>query len=252
MRASLSLVWAIFIFTIWWVPNSGALTIPSTPKSFALFSVHYNKSGGEGRGGVGGTVFFVSPTRAVTAFHVANRASFKPQKGFERARLWLVHEGYRPIEIKPEYLVSDRLRDLTIINLPRTERVPRKFIFEIDRVRDARGRVTSEGFLANTTGPILERKGGEISITAVPGLHRLFAEGQILRQARVSIQAADLQLKDSPNLQLNYKPIVGMSGGPVIAANGRVIAMNSFAEPSTFRQTWALELRPGLSGLALP
>src|SRR4051794_12886884 len=74
-------------------------TSPTAPKSFAVFTTSYNTGNDLVRGGVNGTVFFISNTRAVTANHVVNQANFKPLPGFERVKVWLVHEGYEPIEL---------------------------------------------------------------------------------------------------------------------------------------------------------
>jgi hypothetical protein len=222
-----------------------SVTAHEAPKSFAVFTTSFNSSGLEARGGVNGTVFFVSPTRAITANHVVNRSSFKPLPGFEHVKVWLVHEGYAPIELAPENLESDPARDVTVINLPDTKKVEARFVFKMGTPGGTDENVVSEGFIANSAGPILVRQGADLAIVAVPHLSRLFMQGKILRQVRVELKASDIDLKSSPEYELSYTPIVGISGGPVVA-HGQVIAMNSFADPSTRRQTWALDLSQGL------
>jgi hypothetical protein len=225
------------------VTDLGAVSTGSTGRSFALFSVSYNSSGSEAQGGVCGTVFFISENQAVTAYHVINAESFKPNPGFQKKRLWLVHEGEAPIEVKPEFLRSDRLRDLTMIRLP--SKIAKKFIFEQGPAL-ANAAVESEGFVASSTGPVLSRQGLDIAIVSVPRLQRVFAKGLVIRKINVDMKAIDVELDKSPSVQVSYAPIVGMSGGPVVSG-GRVIAMNSFADPGTRKSTWALELEPGIS-----
>lgn len=248
MRALTALQALVLVFILTLVTEIGAVSKGSTPRSYALFSVSYNTSGSEAEGGVAGTVFFVSPTQAITAYHVINASSFTPNPGFERRRLWLVHEGQRPIEIRPEHLSYDRLRDLTVIRIPRSEQVPKRLVFERAGLATLNADVTSEGFRAGSAGPILERRDSDLTVASVPRLERLFAVGKVVRRATVDLNAKDVTLRNSPGLELTYEPIKGMSGGPVLAA-GKVIAMNSFADPRTFKRTWALELQPGLSNL---
>lgn len=224
--------------------NNAVSAAPEAPfKTFAVFTVSYNTGNNEARGGVAGTLFFVSPREAITAYHVLNAKSFKPAPGFERVRVWLLHEGHAPIEVKAEYLAFQADKDLTRVRLPENGKVPDRFVFTPAGLNPQIAYVETEGFRANTGGPLLARQGADLTVLSVRRLERLRSVGKILRQATVDLNAADVRLKASPNVQLSYQPVVGLSGGPVISA-GRVIAMNSFADPSTFAQTWALVLNP--------
>src|SRR5262245_51088951 len=93
----------ILTLTVAGGPTAGAPLPSPTPKSFAVFSVAYKARGGEVRGGVGGTAFFVSPTTVITAYHVLQPATFQAAAG-EKKRTWLVRENFRPVELKPQYL----------------------------------------------------------------------------------------------------------------------------------------------------
>ena len=211
------------------------------PKSFAVFTTSYNTHGDLVRGGVCGTVFFVSPTQAITAFHVLKPTSFKPLAGFERVRVWLVHENYRPIEVHPEFLSFREEADLTVGNIDARQAVDKKFIYATGRIPADHATVETEGFVANTTGPVLMRDGLDIVVTSVPKLSRMYLKGELMIRANINLKAADIDLKSAPEYELSYKPVVGISGGPVLA-QGRVIAMNSFADPASFKHTWALQL----------
>ena len=224
---------------------------PPPPKAFAVFTTSYNTDNDLVRGGVCGSLFFVSPTEAITANHVLNAKSFKPLPGFQRVRVWLVHENAKPIELKPEYLQTNKNKDLTLVHLPLRKRVPGRFVFETAPISAANQSVETEGFVANTTGPQIARQGKDITVVSVPKLERLRLTGNVVRVAVMNLKAPDLELKGAPDVELTYQPIVGISGGPVVA-NGKVIAMNSFADPWSFKHTWALQLRGPTKPILLP
>lgn len=223
-----------------WVPKKGLALPASQGKAFAVFVASYNTEGLAAVGGVAGTAFFVSPTKAITAYHVLQRKSFTPAPGFERVRIWLVHEGYPAIELKPELVSYNPTQDSTVIDLGSSAKVAAKFIFSMERLTTLSAKVESEGFMANSVGPVLERRGADMVITAVPKLERLHLNGTILRHSEVNLRSSDLNLQAAPCVQLSYQPIRGFSGGPVVA-NGKVIGMNSFADPGN-SHTWALQV----------
>jgi Trypsin-like peptidase domain len=207
-------------------------------KSFGVFIAAYNSSGSEARGGIAGTAFFVSPNRAITAFHVLKPTSLKPAGGFERIRIWLVHENEPAIEVRPEYLHYSEDKDLTEINFP-SLKAKTKYVFESVRNATVGASVETEGFLANSVGPVLQRFGSDLEIISVPHLERMELRGNLTRTARVSLEASDIHLHEIPCLQADYTPIVGFSGGPVVY-QGKVIGMNSFADPNSRKSTWAV------------
>lgn len=208
------------------------------PKAYAVFVVTYD--GSRAIGGIAGTAFFISPTRAITASHVLNHQSFIPRPGFLKTRIWLVHEGEPAIELYPDSIKTNEERDQTHIQ-SRVE-VPAKYVYQPSGSPVAGTHVVTEGFIANSSGPTLERINGEIEITSVPSLKRYREEGVLLDLVRVQVRAADVNLDFVPCLQLSYRPIVGFSGGPVIY-QGKVVAMNSFAEPQKRNSTFAVQLK---------
>jgi hypothetical protein len=218
----------------------------SQPKSFAVFVVSYGPGARQAVGGVAGTAFFVNPDRAITAYHVLQPKSFQPQEGFTKAKVWLVHENHEPIEIDAHELQYQPERDLSVIRLKGAKRVGREFVFPTLGPSEASLAMASsletEGFVAGTAGPVLERRGDELGISHVPALSRVRLTGQVLQQAKVSLKSADVNLNEAPCLRVSYRPVVGTSGGPV-TANGRVVGMNSFADPGTREHTWILDLR---------
>jgi hypothetical protein len=216
--------------------------VSRAPKSYAVFLATYDPTTGQAVGGVAGSAFFVTPTKAITAYHVLQPKSFSNP----RTQVWLVHEGERAIALSARDLRASPSNDKTEIELS-TARAPARHVFSV-AVPKAGDRVETDGFLANTTGPLLaiddtptEAGGPRLKITSVPHLERLHAEGHILRELNVELASSDVNLKNAACVQLSYKPIVGLSGGPVFTGNS-VIGMNSFADPAARESTWAVKV----------
>lgn len=206
--------------------------------AYAVFKVSYNETGGEVVGGVAGSAFFVAPNRAVSAHHVLNATSFRPAEGFAKTRVWLVHEGETPIELFAPNVRTDSSKDITLIAF--ASPVSAKVFTRAPASLRIGEPVASEGFRANSAGPLLFWNGPELEISSVPRLERLRAEGVLLRATAVSVQADDLQVRDARGMQVSYAPVVGMSGGPVLQ-NGMIVGFNSFANPDR-ATSWALAL----------
>lgn len=208
--------------------------------AYAVFKVSYSEAKGGAVGGVAGTAFFLSTKRASTAYHVLNPQSFIPAPGYTHTRVWLVHEGEKAIELKPTNVTYHADRDQTEIHFDHKV-VAAQFVFKKSKAVPVSGEVESEGFPANSLGPQLTWVGQKIEITSVPHLERIKMKGTLLRQTKVSVKATDVNLDQTPSLQLSYKPVVGTSGGPV-TMNGALVGFNSFADPNGRQTTWAVEL----------
>ena len=215
-------------------------------KSYAVFVAHYNSQTGQAQGGVAGTAFFVSGKKAITAYHVLQPSSFRPAPGFDRVKIWLVHEDERPLELKATQINTSADRDMTEITLSREQSAPAEMIYKTESpIAETKAvEVSTDGFYANSTGPKLRlNEKRDLEITSVPTLKRLSSHGTILLRTPVEIHAVDVNLGGIPCLKLSYQPVVGLSGGPVISSlTGNVIAMNSFADPTSRQQTWAVRL----------
>lgn len=203
-------------------------------KTYAVFVVSYD--GKTAIGGVAGTAFFVSETQAITAYHVLNEASFSSQS-YPIKKVWLVHENEPAIELaKPD--LSPR-KDLDRTEISIRGRVSAKYIFEQTRQIILGSPVETEGFVANTGGPILSAEFGELKIMSVPKLQRVSFKGHLLGIETVTLSSNDVNLNSVKCLKLTYSPVLGLSGGPVLV-NGRVVAINSFAEPDRREVTYAV------------
>ena len=223
--------------------NAAVEQTVSSDKAYAVFVISYNDSAAIG--GVAGTAFFVSPTRALTAYHVLQAVSFHPQAGYAHSRVWLVHEGEPAIELRETDVTYDQNNDLTGIAIHQP--IKTDYIYST-AIENKLVDVETEGFRANSSGPRLERVGSEIEITAVPSLERIHLRGSIVQRTRVDLHAVDVTLNQTACVEVSYQPIRGMSGGPLIAG-GKVIGVNSFADPETKDRTWAVAVDPGNSKL---
>lgn len=209
--------------------------------SYAVFKVSYSDTNKPVVGGVSGTAFFVSQNKAMTACHVLNEKSFEPAPGFTKSRLWLVHENQKAIELFKSNVVTNCDRDETIIHFKQPV-VASKFVFSTQTEGfSSNSEFTTEGFIANTAGPEFAWENGQLEITSVPSLQRVTTKGTLIRNVKVDLKATDVTLVNTNSIQVSYKPIVGMSGGPVLI-NGKIVAFNSFADPETRNSTWAVLL----------
>jgi hypothetical protein len=215
-------------------------------KSYAVFVARYNINNTEVLGGVAGTAFFISPTKAITAFHVLQNKSFALSSISERVRVWLVHEGRSAIELNQENLQEHKDLDLTVINFNSIKMVGDRDIYPLAKAIPAYApfmltlEVESNGFIEGSTGPVLFRNGPDLFLMAVPNLQRIKTRGHLLRFATFYLTSADVTLKNALCLQVSYVPILGLSGGPVLI-NGQVVGMNLFSDVSK-KSSWALSL----------
>jgi V8-like Glu-specific endopeptidase len=219
-------------------------------KTYAVFVTTVNRQTKAATGGVAGTAFFISPTKAFTAFHVLQEGSFKAPSADELRQVWLIHEGEPAIEMSRANVSFSPDQDMTRIEISGEKAVKQDYVFQVQpkngsdpEIDVKNGEVVTEGFRANTAGPVLVWEKSRLKVEAVPHMERVFSSGKTLRDTFVNLKAADVELKNKRCLQLSYQPIVGMSGGPVLASTGRVIALNSFADPASRQQTWAVVIQ---------
>ncbi|MGE0633980.1 MAG: hypothetical protein AB7O96_16315 [Pseudobdellovibrionaceae bacterium] len=223
-------------------PVFGAISSEKFHKSFAAFVAAYNPITKEARGGVAGTAFFISPTEAITAYHVIRPSTFARTSKQEQIFVWLVHEGEKAIELLSQNVTYFPDKDLTRVRISQAKAVAKKFVFKNSPSQVSLiNRVHTEGFLANSVGPTFTLLGNRLTITGVPSLIRIRSEGFLIRKARVDLKAPDVVLNGADCFMLSYQPTVGLSGGPVILGDS-VIGMNSFADTVTRNQTWAVDL----------
>jgi hypothetical protein len=225
--------------------NEPVAALNQPPKSFAVFVAHFNPTTGEAKGGVAGSAFFVTPSKALTAFHVLNKKSFEKLSPTEIVKIWLVREHQHPIAIQAPTLIEHAPKDITAIDFGALEMVKQSEVYEVSPENVHMGpplatALESDGFVASTKGPTLNFDGIDLSISSVPYLSRLHKNGKLVRSAAITLHAADVKLTDVPCLQVTYEPVVGLSGGP-ITAQGKLVAINSFADPSK-ASTWGVQL----------
>lgn len=220
----------------------------ATPSAFAVFRVSYSTSSGDVRGGVAGTAFFTSTQKAQSAYHVLNESSFQPNAGHDQVQVWLVQEGHPAIEVRAQEIKTRADRDLVLIHFS-SKVIASEKVFPVlkDRASSlqinsalSQIRVETEGFRAGSTGPVLYWDGPRLRIDSVPRLEKIRLSGEVLRQGKVTLGSADVNLVEAPAFQTSYPAIVGTSGGPILS-QGKVIGFNSFSDP-TSRTAWGISV----------
>ena len=130
-------------------------------KSFAVFVARYNSQTHEARGGVAGTAFFISSTRAVTAYHVLQASSFKRTSRDEQVRIWLVRENRPAIEVHTSNLAERKSADMTLIDFKQLAVARQDEVYRVSHAPFTGFGASKElpfetdGFLANSVGPLL-------------------------------------------------------------------------------------------------
>lgn len=217
----------------------------SARKPFAVFVAHFNPQTAEAKGGIAGSAFFISPTKAMTAFHVLNSKSFQKNSSNDLVKVWLVSENQRAIEIRASLIVEHADWDITAIDFGDRAVVNENQVYALSATglngeRMTSSALESDGFYAQTTGPQLFFDGKDLLITATPHLARLHKSGPLVQTSLLTLISNDVNLQNKPCLQVKYQPVVGLSGGP-ITSNGQIVAINSFADPAK-DSTWGIQL----------
>lgn len=184
-------------------------------------------------GGICGTGFFVDSLTALTAHHVLNKATFRPNSGFQHALLWIIprngqiHRLERScVELHPEI-------DTTVIRCENP--IPDVHICDFATRSIAVGTpVRGIGHMGNAMPAVnAQWQGGEFQITSV-NLERtvLDIDGHVKRLLALHVNANDVKLQGVRSFELSFGSQVGMSGGPVIDRdNGEVLGLLSLGLP---------------------
>lgn len=199
--------------------------------AFAIIKLSYNKIGENNvEGGICGTGFFISPNTFITANHVFNTPSYKPNPGFEKCQYWLASRKGEIIELK----------NITIQNLPEIDSTIIKFsnnvsddVVTIERsLPNPNDRIFNLGFLPKMPqlDPKWTHKGlvllsADFKDTISDGL------GTIASIKKATIKSNDVNLEDITLIMTSYCGEVGMSGGPLFNINNHVVGLMSLGFP---------------------
>jgi hypothetical protein len=202
--------------------------------AFAIFKLSYNEPGDSKlSGGICGTGFFVDPTTALTAHHVLNNDTFRPNPGFQHALLWIISRNGQIHCLERSYVELHPEIDTTVIRFEDPIRNVQIYDFA------TRGIVV--GMLVRGIGhggnvmPAVDAqwRGRELRITSV-NLERtiLDTDGHVKRLLTLHVNANDVKLQGVSGFELSFASQVGMSGGPVVDRDtGEVLGLLSLGLP---------------------
>lgn len=243
----------IVLVAIYFAALAPAAARAQAPKirAFAVFKVSYlSHNPSSAMGGIAGTAFFTEKNRAFSAYHVMRPELFKPNTGYDRVRVWLVHQKHPPIEVVAQNMRYDSRKDLSAIQFADAV-VPESFVFESavgqPVARPGEAQLSSQGYVVGETAEVtLISTGTDLRIQKVGQLPAKLHQGVLRRRVKLSLKSLDMRLENIPGLELSYGMYVGMSGGPTLI-DGRVVGVNSFGFPADQAyktQAWAVLLEP--------
>lgn len=218
---------------------------PQPFKSFALFKASYNSiMDNDVKGGIAGTAFFVTKNIAITAYHVLNDSTLKPNLNHTKTQLWLLNKMGGIIELK-KYKYTLKYfpgKDITLIVFNKPV-VKDDYVFQIDfenfntftnknDLQIYSENIKSEGYRADSlVKATLAWSSHNLTVKEIHFLPQESHKGAIELITQISISATDVQLHNIQCLKLSYGSVLGMSGGPTLK-NGKIIGVNSFGFPA--------------------
>ena len=202
--------------------------------AFAILKLSYNKPGDSSLiGGICGTGFFVDSRAAVTAHHVLNDETFKPNPGFHHALLWVISRSGSIRRIQLEAVTLHPGIDATIITFQTPVSTFQIYESSLGGVPDGL-KVSGIGHVGSAMPSVdAEWQGSRLvirsaSLTAVTK----DTNGCVKRSVTFEINANDIKMHGVRGFELAFGSQVGMSGGPVVdSSTGKVLGMLSVGLP---------------------
>jgi len=182
-----------------------------------ILKLSFNDIGEENvEGGICGSFFFISSSLAVTAQHVLNTNTFKPNTGFRNCQVWLIVQPDIVIELKLNNVIQHPEIDTTIVKLEKD--YPIKVRKLSSTTIEAGNECINEGFIggkmpalnASWTSSGLQITSCSYNGTVANG------EGHIKSKHIMTINAQDIKMTDVVGLATSYGGVIGMSGGPLV------------------------------------
>ena len=183
-------------------------------------------------GGTAGTAFSLSNKRCVTCNHVVNDDLFKNPVGFAATRVVFVFEDGRVVNIERSHVQRFPDKDVSIVSHP--DLPAGKWELDINP-HSNQETVTALGYYANKWPPNMA-----INTDITPALIEkadastllIRTTGVIMESREATVNAHDIKVKDLDIYQISAAVFVGMSGGPLLSADNKIIGLLSFGLPA--------------------
>jgi hypothetical protein len=180
-------------------------------------------------GGICGTAFAIAPAVALTANHVLNDATFRPNASYALSWVWLIARDGSAHRVTPQMVTPYEEVDTAVIELA-SPGFPEVLLRAGSSTSLDQGiAVRSSGYAGLTThGLHFEWSGGDLVPSVTPDHSLSFRDraGYVRAVRTAAIRAADIRMSDTRLLELSYGGNVGMSGGPLIYADSVVGLMS--------------------------
>lgn len=202
--------------------------------SFAILKLSYNQPGESPlTGGICGTGFFINDSMAITAYHVLNERTFKPNIGFRYCCFWILSRDglidrldHHSVQGYPEI-------DTTVLRFDEPQ-LGIKVYTSSNRKPKAGTQVYGIGHIGNTMPQIKAQWEGHSIVITGADLDSVVCDkkGYIKRCANFDVNTQDVRLRNIAGFELSFGTKIGMSGGPLIdQQTGEVLGLLSFGLP---------------------
>jgi hypothetical protein len=184
-------------------------------------------------GGICGSFFFSSPNLGVTAQHVLNSGTFKPNIGFRNCQVWLIVQPDIVIEIKLNNVIQHPEIDTTLVKLEKDYPI---VVRKLSSAKiDVGHECVNEGFIGGKM-PSLNvswtSTGLEITSCSYNGTIAN-AQGHIKANHLMTVNAQDIKMTNVAGFTTSYGGVIGMSGGPLICKEtDEILGMMSMGLPA--------------------
>lgn len=182
-----------------------------------ILKLSYNQTGETPlTGGICGSFFFIKSNLVVTANHVLNKKSFKPNDGFRYSQFWLIVQQKIIIELSRDDLIDFPEIDTTIINLHN------KYDVNVRRLSTSPIQIGqscyNEGFIGGQMPGVNATWGSDSLIITSCNYNNteVVGDGYVKSKKRMTVSAADINMENVNGVETSYGGTVGMSGGPLI------------------------------------
>ena len=200
--------------------------------SYAILKLSYNAIGdSQLEGGICGTGFFINKRIFLTAHHVLNSNSKKPNNGFKYCQFWLVSRNNQIIELSNETIKDFPAIDSCVIDFTHDQSVTCQNV-NIN-IPIAAGKISNLGYVGSCMPKIdacwFDKK---LSIGSID-VAKCIADGSgnINSIRKNTVSSNDVNIKDKTVLITSYPGIVGMSGGALLNDQNEIIGLLSLGLP---------------------